>query len=208
MGGRIDYCGRVDHDVSPVCIPPQGGLKSYLINWKYSARQKYFANAHVLLLLLRCVRERCLKVGLGYQGFADKCLAGYSPDSSSVHSCRDLDAQLISGRHRFAEAGIVDRHKVGNLLSDCFIGSQIPHDAGYLGHGLDDQYARHYRVSGKMPLEKRFVDRDIFYTYATYSMVHFNNPVYHQKWIAMRQDFHDFIDIKLHFNSPDRSDSI
>ena len=73
----------------------------------------------------------------------------------------DLEVDDVARHHRLAEAGLVDRHEE-HQFAGMGIAEMIEHQgARGLGHGLDQQHARHHRLAGKMALEERLVDGDV-----------------------------------------------
>src|SRR5438128_10155212 len=51
-------------------------------------------------------------------------------------------------------------------------------------------------MTGEMPLKKWFVNRDGLYACNFVFAFKANNPVNHQKRVAMRQDFHDLVRVE------------
>src|SRR5207302_8550825 len=68
---------------------------------------------------------------------------------------------------------------------------------GGLRHRLDDQHARHHRTAREMALEIIFVDRDVLDAGCLLVRHHVDDPVDHQKGVAMRDHFHDPLKVDL-----------
>src|SRR5205814_1417619 len=66
-----------------------------------------------------------------------------------------------------------------------------------LCHRLDDEHPGHDRMSRKMPLEERLVDRHVLDADDPLLPFHLDDPVHEQERIAMRQDVHDAADVHL-----------
>src|SRR6516165_3459768 len=66
-----------------------------------------------------------------------------------------------------------------------------------LRHRLDDQHSRHDRPRREMALKKTFVDRHALDAGRPRVRHHVDNLVDHQKWMAMRDHFHDPLNIDL-----------
>jgi hypothetical protein len=64
-------------------------------------------------------------------------------------------------------------------------------DRSELGHSLTDQYPRHDGSPGKVTLKETFVDGYILYPDDPLIAFQFNDPVYQQKGIAVRDRLKD-----------------
>jgi hypothetical protein len=67
----------------------------------------------------------------------------------------DPKFELIAGNDGFSELHLVDPHKERQFILEFRFGQK--EHAGGLGHGFDNEDARHDGTSGKMALEKRLV---------------------------------------------------
>src|SRR5215471_66043 len=88
----------------------------------------------------------------------------------------DLEAQLVAGADRLAELGTIDSSKDHNLVAAVFdFGQQ--QCASSLRDSFDDQYPRHDRQTGKMPIEEWFVDGDVLDGDNSFFSLEFQYPV-------------------------------
>jgi hypothetical protein len=95
-----------------------------------------------------------------------------------------LDAQLIAGRDRAAELGLVDAGKDRQLLFA--VGNLAHHDDGAgLGHRLDHQHAGHDGIAGKVALKKRLVEGYILDGYQALAALELDDSVNQQKRVAV-----------------------
>src|ERR1700680_4268470 len=63
-----------------------------------------------------------------------------------------------------------------------------------LRHRLDHVHARQHRITRKMPLEKRFVDREVLVAYGAFERFEVGDAIDEEHRVAMRQDLHDLAD--------------
>ena len=66
----------------------------------------------------------------------------------------------------------------------------------YLGHGLDNEYARHNRMIGEVAGEERFVDGDVLVTLDALTPHQLGDPVDQQKRIAVGQVLGQALDVE------------
>src|SRR6185436_17854590 len=97
--------------------------------------------------------------------------------------------------YRFPEAGAVDAHEVDQFAFGGVAERGHNHHGGGLGHGLDNQDARHHRLSREVALEERLIGGDILDADRGFGRDDILEPVDHQHGIAMRDHFHDPVDI-------------
>jgi len=71
-----------------------------------------------------------------------------------------LQAELIAGNHRAAEARLVDATEEEELAVAVLEAAQEEHRAA-LRHRFHDQHARHHRRAGEVALEELLVGRDV-----------------------------------------------
>jgi len=93
--------------------------------------------------------------------------------------------QLIAGNDRFSELRVIYPDKVGHFFMVVFV---VKHErAGQLSHGLDYKHARHNRVSGKVPLEKKRVLPDKPFAYRPLFFLDLANAVQEKKRFPVRK---------------------
>lgn len=73
----------------------------------------------------------------------------------------------------------------------------LQRDASDLGHGFTDERAGHDGFVGEMALEEGLVRRDALDADGVFQRVEFEDAVDEEHRIAVRQNFFDFIDVKL-----------
>ena len=73
--------------------------------------------------------------------------------------------------------------------------------AADLGHGFGDEDAGHDRFSREMALEKLFIEGRILDADGIFHRFKFDDAVYEQHGIAMRQNFHNISYFQSHENS-------
>ena len=104
-----------------------------------------------------------------------------------------LEPELIAGNDRTAETRFVDAAEEEELLFAIGHVAQAE-DCRALSHGLDDQHARHDRVTREVSLEELFVRGDVLQTDDPLPVFDLDNAIDQQHRVAMRQEFHDFGD--------------
>jgi hypothetical protein len=115
----------------------------------------------------------------------------------------DFYAELIAGNDGPPEAAAVNARKVNPFVFRVGMSIEKQRSAD-LRHRFDKERARHDRMTRKMPLKKRFAERDVFYPDHKGFAVGFQNAVNQQKRIPMRQNLLNIPDtITFHrlFNS-------
>ncbi|MNL23923.1 hypothetical protein D3C87_1453360 [compost metagenome] len=101
-----------------------------------------------------------------------------------------MNFQTIAGNDGSAEARVVDCHEIDEITA-------LTLAAGAdrtcrLGHGLDDQNARHDRAIREMTGEMRFVDRHVLDANRRIITIDLDDLVDEQERVTMRQKLHDF----------------
>src|SRR5690606_17336339 len=137
----------------------------------------------------RLRRHHCRYLGLGHFRTFDDCLTCETPDVAALLELFHMYFQTISGHHGAAELGIVDGHEIDQRRL-VLAGRANADRTSRLRHGLDDKHSRHHRLLWKMPLEMRFVRRDVLDADRGIVAVDFNDAVDEQKRIAVRQQPH------------------
>jgi hypothetical protein len=111
----------------------------------------------------------------------------------------DFQYQSIPGNDRPPKTRFLDTGEEHEfLIAVCYFPQS--QQRATLGQGLNHQDARHDRRTGKMPLEKRFVDADLFDTDDTLERSQFNDPIDQQKGIAMREKLLDGFGVENRFH--------
>src|ERR1035441_8027437 len=108
----------------------------------------------------------------------------------------DFDAELVAGNDGTTEAGVVDAGEDGQLggaLCGGVFGEQ-ERRAG-LRDGFNHQNGGHDGKVGKVAGKVRLVDGDVLEGDNAGFALHFDDAVDEEKWIAVREDGHDFQDV-------------
>src|SRR5579863_3448838 len=106
----------------------------------------------------------------------------------------DFDSQLIARNHRPPEPRALNSGKYQQLvvaIADFF---EEQNGAG-LRHRLNNQDARHDRISGKVPVEERLVDGDILDGDNALGALDLDYAIEQKHGIAMRQQFQNAANI-------------
>ena len=107
-----------------------------------------------------------------------------------------FEHQLIAGRDRFTEPGLIDLDQVVQPLIEVIrrLGDKSQ-DAGSLRECFDDQHTGHDRRAGKMAGKERLIDRDVLDGREFSARLEFirEHPVDQLKRIAMREHLHDVL---------------
>src|SRR6266540_40517 len=102
----------------------------------------------------------------------------------------ELEPKLIPRPDRTPELDVVERHEVDDLLVRLIERSHQQHPAD-LCHRFDDQHAGHYRMSGKMALKERLVDRHVLHPDDALVLLDLDDPVDEKEGIPVRKNLHD-----------------
>jgi hypothetical protein len=108
-----------------------------------------------------------------------------------------MDVEAVAGENRPAEAGVINTHEIDQLTLR-FVPKRMDdqHRRG-LRHGLDDQHSRHDRPARKMSLKILLVDRDVLDAGGPHIRHRIDDLVDHQERVAVRDHFHDPLDVDL-----------
>src|SRR6056297_101957 len=110
----------------------------------------------------------------------------------------NVEMELIAGYHGAVEARLVDLDQVEKLLRPAgLFARKVRQTTGSLGHGFQDQHARHHRVARKMALEKMLVDGHVLDRVDLGRIFHrpVDHPVDQQERIPVRQKAEDVLDV-------------
>ena len=107
-----------------------------------------------------------------------------------------LGHQLVPWKNRRTETNVVHTGEHRNESSVFFRILQC--HAADLGHGFTNQRAWHDRMSREMALEKWFIHGDAFHTNGIVHRYQFGDLVYQQHGVSVRQNFHNFFNVKFH----------
>src|SRR6185437_8639254 len=174
--GRRDRCGRRRH------------LVEVLVWGRFRLRLAFRAGA---------LNHGASEHGLAGHLAVDVCLAFDAPGPGAEREHVDLNAELVAWGYGLAELGALDPGEDDKFLMT--IGQLVRHDdAARLGHGLDHQHTRHDGMTGKMSLEERLVDGDVFDGDAALAGLEFNDAVNQEKRVAVREKTQDFLDVDDH----------
>src|SRR4029077_12456442 len=101
----------------------------------------------------------------------------------------------IARHYRFTKLYVIRAHEIADAATRlCELEQQQARD---LRHRFHLHHSRHHRMTRKMSLEKRLVDRHRFHADALRSaFVETYNSVDHQKRIPMRQNLHDLVGVE------------
>src|SRR5579863_106536 len=108
-----------------------------------------------------------------------------------------FELELISGNDWPPEPRVIHGNKVEELAL-ALRNLQQQEQTARLRHRLDDQYTRHNRLAREVPLKKLLVDRHVLHADNALQALHLQNSIDHQKRIAMRQQFLNFVHVQNH----------
>src|SRR5690606_24779496 len=106
----------------------------------------------------------------------------------------ELEADLVARRHRPAPLHVVECHEIDRLPLDVLHRFHEQETAD-LSHRLDDQHARHHRMTRVVTLEEGLVDRDVLETDDALARLEFDDPVDQEHRVPVRQVLHDLLDV-------------
>src|SRR4030095_3936657 len=128
--------------------------------------------------------------------FGDDCVVHYAVALRFRHAIATRSRQLgvnknrVAWKNRFAKFHLVRAHEIAGTTRSLRQFEQK--NTGYLRHGFYLHYSRHDWMTGEMPLKKRLVNRDRFYGRNFVFALEADDPVNHQKRVAVRKDLHNF----------------
>src|SRR5207249_1040329 len=97
-----------------------------------------------------------------------------------------LGDERIPGYHRLSELGILYTAYHGYLV---FVDWHRKHqDASDLGHGFQNQHARHHRLSGKVAVKEVLVNGDVLQADRALSGLDLKDSVHEEHRVAVRQE--------------------
>src|SRR5258707_5313883 len=124
-------------------------------------------------------------------------LADEPPDAEPVALLGDMDAQRVAGHDGAPEPRIVDTHEIDQLALGLAPNRLDDEHCGSLGHRLDDQHARHHRALREVAGEIGLVDRHVLDADGTGVRHDLDDPVDHQKRVAMRNHRANPLDVEI-----------
>src|SRR5687768_11173509 len=113
-----------------------------------------------------------------------------APQLQYVH----FEQNLVSRHDRPPPLHFVERHEVHDL------GCRVLHHGHHenstdLRHRLDQQYARHNRLPGKVSLKERLVDGHVLQAYNPLPRLELDDTVHEQKRISVREELQDLLNV-------------
>src|SRR5437773_1468554 len=133
-------------------------------------------------------------------GFGNDSVVDYAVALRFRHAIATRSRQLgvnenrIARKNRFAKFHLVRTHEIANTTRR--VGQFEQKNTGHLRHRFDLHYSRHDWMTGEMPLKKRLVNRDGFYGRNFVFAFEADDPVNHQKRVAVRKDLHHFASVQ------------
>src|SRR5712675_78355 len=141
------------------------------------------------------VEEREHQFGFGNDRVIHHTMAFRFRQSFATRFCElGVDKNRVTGQDWFPKFYAVRAHKIADAAGGFCQSKQ--QDAGYLRHGFDLHHARHHRMTWKMSLKERLVDRDCFDPDAFGLRFETENPIDHQKRESVRQNLHYLINVE------------
>jgi hypothetical protein len=108
----------------------------------------------------------------------------------------DFKAKKATGLNGRPELCAVNRHEIDKLPASRQPETLNRKDPGSLGQGLDNQDSGHDRPTGKVAVEKVFVDRHRLDGDNRLVKDDFDDPIHEQHRVTMRQGRHDRPDVE------------
>jgi hypothetical protein len=133
---------------------------------------------------------------LGNETTLDRGNPLHLPERTAAFEASEFQAQLISGFHRPFEFHVVQSGEDKNLGIARPAPGIMGEDRAYLGHSLTDEYSRHDRTIGKMPLKEILIKGDILDTDDLPIAVDLDDAIDEQKRITMRKIIEYFLDVE------------
>src|SRR5438876_3344005 len=133
-------------------------------------------------------------------GFGNDSVVYYAVALRFRHAIAPRSRQLsvnenrIARKNRFAKFHLVRTHEIADTTRSLRQFEQK--NTGHLRHRFDLHYSRHDWMTGEMPLKKRLVNRDGFYGRNFVFALEADDPVNHQKRVAVRKDLHHFATVQ------------
>src|SRR5260370_10952631 len=105
-----------------------------------------------------------------------------------------MNENRVARKNRFPKFHLVRTREIANATRSLRQFEQK--NTGHLRHRFYLHYSRHDWMTGEMPLKKRFVNRDGFYGRNFIFDLEADDPVNHQKRVAVRKDLHPFASVQ------------
>src|SRR4030095_10188055 len=145
-------------------------------------------------------RRVCVEYREHQFSFRNDCVVHYAVTLRFRHAIATGSRQLgvnenrVARKNRFAKFHLVRTHEIADTTRSL---PPFEHkNTGHLRHRFYLHYSRHDWVTGKMPLKKRLVNRDGFYGRNFIFALEADDPVNHQKRVAVRKDLHHFASVQ------------
>src|SRR5580765_6455579 len=141
--------------------------------------------------------------------FGDDCVVHYAVALRFRHAIATRSRQLgvnenrVARKNRFTKFHFIRAHEITDTTRSLRQFEQK--NTGSLRHRFYLHYSRHDWMTGKMPLEKRLVNRDGFYGRNFVVALEADDPVNHQKRIAVWEDLHHLASVHAGIAYWDRS---
>src|SRR5207244_7832220 len=133
-------------------------------------------------------------------GFGNDRVVYYAMALRFRHAIATRSRQLgvnenrVARKNRFAKFHLVRTHEIADTTRSLRQFEQK--NTGHLCHRFYLHYSRHDWMTGEMPLEKRLVNRDGFHARNFIFALEADDPVNHQKRVAVRKDLHHFASVQ------------
>src|SRR5438067_838747 len=133
-------------------------------------------------------------------GFGNDSVVDYAVALRFRHAIATRSRQLgvnenrVAWKNRFAKFHLVRTHEIADTTRSLRQFEQK--NTGHLRHRFYLHYSRHDWMTGEMPLKKRLVNRDGFYGRNFIFALEADDPVNHQKRVAVRKDLHHFASVQ------------
>src|SRR6266568_3369691 len=105
-----------------------------------------------------------------------------------------VNENRVARKNRFAKFHLVRTHEIADTTRSLRQFEQ--ENTGHLCHRFYLHYSRHHWMTGEMPLEKRLVNGDGFHACNFIFALEADDPVNHQKRVAVRKDLHHFASVQ------------
>src|SRR5206468_8404323 len=133
-------------------------------------------------------------------GFGNDSVVYYAVTLRFRHAIATRSRQLgvnenrIAWKNRFAKFHLVRTHEIADTTRSLRQFEQK--NTGHLRHRFYLHHSRHDWMTGEMPLKKLLVNRDGFYGCNFIFALEADDPVNHQKRVAVRKDLHHFASVQ------------
>src|SRR5687768_2883147 len=113
-------------------------------------------------------------------------VAAHAADAAPNLQYLDLETNLIARGDGTPPLHAVHRHEVDDLLLDV-LDRVHDEETTHLRHRLDDEHARHDRMTGVVALKERLVDSDVLDADNALARLELDDAVDEQHRVTMRQ---------------------